>query len=303
MTYVQDQTVTSLMADGRRLKQMLVNLLSNAVKFTLEEGKIGLEVSPEPDTGGIRFTVWDTGIGIDKKMLPFLFQPFMQLDSALSRKHAGTGLGLALVKKLAELHGGSVGVESEPLKGCRFHIILPLTHEVGSEKGKQPADQPAQDDHQGGLVGTEVSTPEVAEVAGKTDTTSADAPAESAAPCILIAEDNDIGFKAVSDYLRSKDYRVIRAKNGFEAMERAREFNPDLILMDIQMPDFDGLEAIRILRSKPKFASTLIVALTALAMPGDRERCLEAGADDYVSKPVNLKQLAQTIHDLLASRH
>ena len=111
--------------DDRRLKQMLVNLLSNAVKFTPAGGQVGLEVSREGDHA-IRFTVWDTGIGIPADQLNKLFKPFVQLDSSLSRQFSGTGLGLALVRNLAELHGGSVGVESEPGKGSRFHFILPI---------------------------------------------------------------------------------------------------------------------------------------------------------------------------------
>ncbi len=285
VTFSQDQAVDRLMADGRRLKQMIVNLLTNAVKFTPEEGKIGLEVTPEADGQNVRFTIWDTGIGIEFKKLPFLFQPFMQLDSSLSRKHAGTGLGLALVKKLAELHGGSVGVDSELGKGSRFYFILPIGQISDQELEETPA--------RGSQINTLAAVPDI-----DADQPVAGTP-EPAPPIILSAEDNYINYKVISDYLHSKGYQVFQATNGREVIERAKELHPDLILMDIQMPEFDGIQAIQNLRSMPEFTATPIIALTALAMPGDRERCLAAGADDYLAKPVNLKQLAQTIHALL----
>jgi signal transduction histidine kinase len=122
-----DETPDVLIADERRLKQILVNLLSNAVKFTPHGGKIGLEVTPNQANGQVRFTVWDTGIGIPAQDLPRLFQPFVQLDARLSRQYEGSGLGLALVKRLTDLHGGSVEVESQPSVGSRFCVILPWT--------------------------------------------------------------------------------------------------------------------------------------------------------------------------------
>jgi PAS domain S-box-containing protein len=265
--------VEVIYADERRLKQMLVNLLSNAVKFTPAGGQIGLEVSGEGDHA-LRFSVWDTGIGIPADQLEKLFQPFVQLDSSLSRQYTGTGLGLALVSNLAELHGGSVGVESELGKGSRFYFIIPtqLLNAPIMEKEKPAA----------GLKPHETTAKHNGEKKR-----------------ILLVEDNVINMLVTSDYLNDKGYQVIGARDGLEAIEYALKQKPDLILMDIQMPGMSGLEAIQRIRAAPGFDSVPIIALTALAMPGDRERCLAAGANEYLSKPVSLKGLEQLIESLL----
>ena len=262
-----------ILADGRRLKQMLVNLLSNAVKFTSPGGQVGLEVSREGDHT-IRFSVWDTGIGIPADQLEKIFKPFVQLDSSLSRQYTGTGLGLALVRELAELHGGSVGVESEVGKGSRFYFILPI----------QSLNAP--------IVESETPSAEL-----KPMETAIQHTGEKKR--ILLVEDNVTNMLVTSDYLNDKGYQIIAAANGLEAVERALENQPDLILMDIQMPGISGLEAIQRLRAAPGFDSVPIIALTALAMPGDKERCLEAGANEYLAKPVSLKALTQMIESLL----
>ncbi len=256
--------------DERRLKQILVNLLGNAVKFTPERGVIGLEVTqPEPET--MRFTVWDTGIGIPSHKLHELFEPFVQLDSSLSRQYSGTGLGLALVRRLAELHGGRVTVESELGKGSRFSFTIPI-HPMPQALPPKPEPQ-----------AQEPGPPEVDKLPALT---------------ILLVEDNEINRLVTRDYLINKGHKVITALNGFEALEQARIYRPQMILMDIQMPDMDGLEAIARLRAMPAFVTVPIIALTALAMPGDRERCLEAGANEYLTKPLSLKLLTQRIEEL-----
>lgn len=257
-------------ADERRLKQMLVNLLGNAVKFTPKGGVVGLEVAQLGDEA-IRFTVWDTGIGIPGDQLGELFKPFVQLDSSLSRQYTGTGLGLALVHRLAQLHGGGVTVESEVGKGSRFSFAIPL-RSAQIEPYLQPAKQ--ETNHR---QSQDAGTPTVT---------------------ILLVEDNEINRLVTQDYLIDKGYQVMTAINGFEAVEQTHAYQPKLILMDIQMPGMDGLEAIRQLRALPAFATVPIIALTALAMPGDRERCLEAGANEYLTKPVSLKHLQQRIEEL-----
>jgi PAS domain S-box-containing protein len=262
-------------ADERRLKQMLVNLLSNAVKFTPEGGQVGLEVTKEGDHA-IRFCVWDTGIGIPADQLGKLFQPFMQLDSSLSRQYTGTGLGLALVRDLAELHGGSVGVESKVGRGSRFYFIVPIQ-----------------------VLGGRKIEGEQRESSAWVKSAEAHVSSQGEKRRILLVEDNAINMMVTYDFLNDRGYEVITAVNGFEALEKALEKNPDLILMDIQMPGMDGLETIRRLRTAPEFGSVPIIALTALAMPGDRERCLEAGANEYISKPVSLKKLFENIERLL----
>jgi PAS domain S-box-containing protein len=272
-----DTQATRLMADPKRLKQILVNLLTNAVKFTPTAGKIQFEVRSEPEQERLHFSVADTGIGIAPQDLPRLFQTFMQVDSSLARAQEGTGLGLVLVQRLTEMHGGSVSVESELGAGSRFTVTLPWAAatrppDAAESAAADPASQPrlaAQTPHRGML---------------------------------LFAEDNPTNRLMIGEYLESQGYRVILAGNGAEALLLAETVAPDIILMDIQMPVMDGLEAIGRIRSNPKLTSVPIIALTALAMAGDRERCLAAGADDYLTKPVSLRLLEQEIGSLLAKR-
>ena len=404
-----DEAVTILMADERRLKQILVNLLSNAVKFTPEGGRIGLEVLGDSERQTVDFVVWDTGIGIAPEHMKHLFQPFVQLDSSLSRQYTGTGLGLALVRRMAEMHGGGISVESEVDKGSRFTISLPLH---GLTPGGEETDAPGQaapnlsdisraliiedsvtvtnqltyyldrlgvelvahsrgpdaidkvfevmpdviildillpgssgweilaqlkaepqteqipvlivsvvDEPAQGLAlgaaeylvkpitqrqlyealkriiaaGAEATEPSKSTI--QTDENRApDQTTAPDTPLILLAEDQDKISEFIVDYIISKKgYRVITARDGLEALERARTEQPDLILMDIQMPEMDGLQAIGQLKVDANLASVPIIALTALAMPGDRERCLEAGADSYLSKPINLRELSKLI--------
>jgi len=264
-------------ADMRRLKQILVNLLSNAVKFTPEGGQIGLTVTGDAERQVITFGVWDTGIGIAPEDLPRLFKPFVQVDSSLSRQHEGTGLGLALVTRLTDLHGGSLTVESEPGQGSSFMVSLPWQDSWGSTEKPEPVEA-------------------LSEISGLRRMT---VKPRAERPLILLAEDNEANIQLMVDYLTDEGYRIVVARNGEEAVDRARDECPALILMDVQMPNIDGLEATRRLRADPQHASTPIIAVTALAMPEDRARCLAAGANDYLSKPISLKKLARTIADYL----
>jgi CheY-like chemotaxis protein len=274
--FEMDNTVHTLQADGRRLKQILVNLLTNAVKFTPQGGQVGLSVVGLAETDELRMTVWDTGIGISAQGMSQLFQPFVQLDSSLSRQYEGTGLGLALVRRLAELHGGTVTVESEgiPGKGSRFTVSLPWRQTTASESEKTPSR---------GLSAPESLSRSVDSVC--------------AGLSVLLADDNEANIVTIQDYLESKGYCVTVARNGAEAVRKAAEAKPDVILMDIQMPEMDGLEAIARIRADTKADMPMIpiIALTALAMPGDRDRCLKAGANEYLSKPVSLKGLVKVI--------
>jgi len=266
-----DQAAPVIKADGRRLKQILVNLLSNAVKFTPVGGQVGLEVLADEAEETIHFTVWDTGVGIAADDMERLFEPFVQLDSRLSRRYEGTGLGLALVYRLVEMHGGSIVVESDVDQGSRFSVSLPWLQQADPQTTDPDIEPEATS-----TASPELSTPTVQ-------------------PLILLAEDNEANIRTLAGYLQRKGYQLIVARNGAEAIKLALERQPHLILMDIQMPEMDGLEAIRQLRAHPDLARTPIFALTALAMPGDRERCLTAGANDYLSKPVKLKHLSQAI--------
>ena len=271
LTLAMDNKSVMLTADERRLKQILVNLLSNAVKFTPDGGSVTLETKCDVESESLVFSVRDTGIGIATEDLKRLFSPFTQLDSKLSRLYAGTGLGLTLVLKLVELHGGSVAVESEIGKGSCFTVRIPCK---GLENAIRSGDQ--------GAVTISESTP--ANIL------------PSNTPLILVADDNEINLMTVSDYLRANQLRVIQARDGLEAVKMVRQHAPSLVLMDIQMPLMDGLDAIAHLRADDQYAKIPIIALTSRAMVGDRERCIAAGANDYLSKPVNMKQLVKTIH-------
>ncbi|MBK8782663.1 MAG: PAS domain S-box protein [Anaerolineales bacterium] len=266
---------STLIADPKRLKQILVNLLNNAVKFTPEKGRVKLDVLADAETGLMRFSVTDTGIGIAPEDQRKLFQPFVQVDSSLSRQYEGTGLGLMLVKKLVEMHNGSVEMKSEPGNGSCFTFTLPWSEEV-QEKHTQSLTDDKEKSMAPGLGS-----------AKRTHTK------------ILLAEDNEANVTAIMDYLEFHGYEVTVAHDGREVFSKAEKMLPDIVLMDIQMPNVNGFEATRRLRSDPRFATVPIIALTAFAMSGDRERCLAAGMNEYLSKPVKLKELQQMIERFL----
>jgi PAS domain S-box-containing protein len=270
--------VEVLEVDERRLKQILVNLLSNAVKFTGVRGKVGIDVVGKPGRDQMDFVVWDTGIGIDPNDMNRLFVPFVQLDSRLDRQYSGTGLGLALVYRLVELHGGSIQVESQPGVGSRFTVSLPWRN-VHNFSGGSEFNRPCS---------PALLSPGEREFQDKN-------PVQF--PVCLIAEDNEITLGMLRDFLTGNGYQVYEARDGAEAVQQAKDLRPDVILMDIQMPVMDGIAATRNLREDSELKNTLIIALTALAMVGDRERCLEAGVDEYLSKPVNLGELECILHD------
>ncbi len=260
-TTLPDETV-QVRADPRRLQQILVNLLGNAVKFTPEGGQLGLRVSIFQDQ--VHLAVWDRGIGIAPDQLPSLFKPFVQLDSRLARDYGGTGLGLALVKQLVTLHDGRIEVVSHPGEGSTFTVILPVLPDPAAPAATAPAAPTA-------VAG--LSMP----------------PFGGPRPLVLIAEDIAVNIIPIRDYLESKGCRVEVAVNGREAVERTVALRPAVVLMDIQMPVLDGLAATRQIRAHPDaaVARTPVIALTALAMPGDRDACLQAGAQDYVTKPAS----------------
>jgi PAS domain S-box-containing protein len=277
-----------LLVDERRIRQALINLLSNAVKFTPAEGSITLEVSrlrsitsfPEENKEEakeyLKIEVIDTGIGIAAENIQKLFKPFVQIDSALNRQYEGTGLGLSLVKQMVELHGGKVGLTSELGIGSRFFIELPYSSNVGCSSEMFDRDQTA--------TISQLDTP----TTGK-----------SQLPLILIAEDNEANIMTISSYLSAKGYRIVLAKNGEEAIAIALSARPDLILMDVQMPLMDGLEATKQIRQITSLVKVPIIALTALAMADDRDRCLAAGANEYLTKPIKLKELVTMIQKVL----
>jgi PAS domain S-box-containing protein len=261
--------------DSRRLRQVLLNLLNNAVKFTPKGGTIDFtaELLSQSVPPQLRFTIKDTGIGISAENQTKLFQPFVQIDSRLNRQYEGTGLGLALVKRLTELHGGQVEVESAINQGSCFTVSIPY-------RACQPA-----------LIPVEIGD---VPFPGHTPLPTTEA------PLILVAEDNIANRESLENYLEYKGYRLVFAENGEEALAMIHEHRPDLVLMDVQMPVLDGIEATRRVRLEPEFASLPIIALTALTMPNHRQMCLEAGMNEYMSKPIQFRQLVLLIEKLLA---
>ncbi len=408
-----DSSVTTINADERRVKQILVNLLSNAVKFTPEGGKIGLEVTGDPENRLVHIVVWDTGIGIPEEDTERLFEPFVQLDSRLAREYAGTGLGLSLVSRMMTLHDGSISVESVVGEGSRFTISFPwqgsdlhlaqdpdMAHipyfpelrqallvedsttaaekmvrylrELGIDtvtvtNGREAIAQARQmrpdfilldillpdisgwdviaalkedgrtsavpvivvsvlnDQAQAVVSGATgyllkpVSRPKLYEALrqfaveqGANGTIADDLTelpvlvenkevseatgAPETHPRILLAEDNQANVTTFTSYLAVKGFEVSVAHDGLEAVALTKADQPDLVIMDIQMPKMNGLDAIRAIRADETVLDIPIIAVTALAMDGDEEACLAAGANAYLSKPVRLAELVETIN-------
>ena len=258
---------TWLVADPTRLRQILFNLVGNAIKFT-ETGSVRIDVRHrglEDDEVELLFSVRDTGIGIPDSAQDKLFNRFSQADSSTTRRFGGTGLGLAISKQLAELMGGKIGVGSEPGRGSTFWFT------INARIGELPAE----------LTGAEDSGPD---------------PRPSDPLRILVAEDNRINQLLISMMLGKHGHAVDVVGNGLEVLEAVRNRPYDLILMDVQMPEMDGPTATRAIRALEGPVSGIpIVAVTANAMQGDRETYLEAGMDDYVSKPINSRALFASI--------
>ncbi|WP_181016317.1 ATP-binding protein [Pseudanabaena sp. BC1403] len=279
-----------LLVDKRRMRQVLINLLNNAVKFTPTGGSVTLEVTQLPsilnktiDTADtaqdyLQIAVSDTGIGIAPENIQKLFQPFTQIDSALNRQFEGTGLGLALVKRIVELHGGSVSLSSKLGVGSCFTIMIPCLPLSNSQ--------------------TEIVTENLPVKKAELELSITDKDIKQDF-LILIADDDDVNSKTISSYLKAKGYQILLANDGQEAIAITKAHKPDLILMDIQMPVMDGLEATRQIRLDPNLVDIPIIALTALAMTGDREKCLAAGANEYMTKPAKLKELVAAIKSCL----
>ena len=265
-------TPEGLVGDLARTRQILVNLLGNAVKFTLQ-GTVRVTLCARPLPDGrceVLFAVQDTGIGIPAEELDRLFVDFHQLDGSLTRKHGGTGLGLAISRRLTELMGGKIWAESVLGQGSTFYFTL--VGEAATGTLPEPGHEPA---------------PELAQ--------------PHPLLRILVAEDHPVNRQVVLGLLQHLGYRADFATNGLEVLDALQRQPYDLILMDIQMPEMDGLEATRLIRRQvpgvPGGCQPRIVAMTAHAMAGDRERCLAGGMDGYLSKPVQISDLAAALAD------
>jgi PAS domain S-box-containing protein len=253
----------TILGDATRIRQVLANLLSNAVKFT-ELGNIDVQAfaSKLPDDSyEIHISVKDTGIGISQETAAKLFQPFSQADASTSRKYGGTGLGLAISKRLVELMGGKIWVESDEGKGSTFHFTIRAKASDIPPEIINPASQ------------AKIDPEKVNDLR------------------ILLAEDNPVNRRIAILMLRKLGYVADSVANGLDVIDALDKQKYDLVLMDVQMPDMDGLEATREIRRRWPMNGPRIVALTAHAIEGDREKCLEAGMDDYLCKPINLERL------------
>lgn len=266
-----------VVGDPLRIRQILVNLVSNAVKFT-DQGFVRISVSAQPVPGTtkteLHIAVSDTGMGIPREKLSEIFEKFAQADGSVTRKFGGTGLGLAITRRLVEMHNGRIWVESEVGQGSCFHAVLQC--ETPVSEPVQKASAPSMD------AANPVPRRDTANLAK-----------------ILVVEDNAVNQKVVTTILRKNGYTVRVAAHGGEAMEALAQEDFDLVLMDIQMPVLDGLEATRLIRREPKWRHLPIVAMTAHAMTGDKQRCLQAGMNGYVSKPVHPAHLLATIESYL----
>jgi hypothetical protein len=314
-TYVDDDVPQWLNGAKQRVRQVLLNLVANAVKFT-HRGSVVVQVRMVPDFPAgpcLRFEVQDTGIGIAPADLRELFQPFKQVDSSNSRQYGGTGLGLSISKRLVTLMSGQIGVTSAPNQGSTFWFELPL-----GAVAHPPVDNPVPPQATAAAVAepgqgaapaqSPVSAPAGAD-AGRTaqaprgsaaqpPASAALAPPAAAGLEVLLVEDNAINQALARALLQRMGHRVTCTNNGQEALEVLSHQAFALVLMDCQMPVMDGFEATRRIRAGEAGAdraTVRIVAMTANAMVGDRERCLACGMDDYVAKPIQVPMLKQAI--------
>ncbi|KAF0247826.1 MAG: multi-sensor hybrid histidine kinase [bacterium] len=397
-----DESISRIYADERRFKQILVNLLSNAVKFTPEGGKVGIDVFNDPENNLVTFIVWDSGIGISENDLSKLFKPFVQINSTLSRQYSGTGLGLTMVQKLVELHGGGIKVESTVGKGSSFAIALPneanktaglISHQLVNfiEASKLRLIFIIADHHitttlivhylncinvqsviysnrENILLEIYRAKPNIiivdadfinlsdSEILKKLKENTLEIPVlvissnseelrdiaddrikflakpitcyklyqllnslqlkhkslEFQAPSlitnnlgrVLVVDDDPASTNLFYEYLTAKGYTITIANDGVEGLEKIQTEKPELILLDIHLPIMDGLEIIKLVRSKtdPTISNIPIIVVTALALPENRRQCLAAGANDYIFKPVNLKLLCRMIETQLIER-
>ena len=254
--------------DAARVRQVLMNLASNAVKFT-HEGSVNVNAARSgTSANAVRFEVTDTGIGVEPSTLDRMFEPFMQADVSMTRQYGGNGLGLSIAKELVERMGGTIGAHTELGKGSTFWVELPFE---------------------------QAAEPRIMQVRAR-DAHLAPRPMPLEAPLVLVVEDSPINRVVAMGVLEREGYRAHAVNDGHEALDALQTTRYDAVLMDCQMPGLDGYQATRQLRQRENDSRhTPVIAMTAHAMTGDREKCLAAGMDDYITKPVRAQTLTETL--------
>ena len=280
---VSNRVPDLLIGDGNRLRQVLMNLVGNAIKFT-DKGEVFITVeevvdtNPQPSPSApsdgaldVHFVVTDTGIGIPKEKQEVIFESFVQADGSMTRRYGGTGLGLAICSRLVNLMGGRIWVESQVGHGSSFHFIVKLRPDLQSDGAQKPAE----------------------EIFKKS----------SRSVRVLLAEDNEINQKVALEFLKMRGHQVRIVNNGKEALEALGVETFEIILMDVQMPVMDGFQATATIREQERSTGRHIpiIAMTGYAMKGDRQRCLDAGMDAYISKPIRSQELFEIVESFTAA--
>ncbi len=257
----------NLAGDEKKLMQILINLVGNAIKFT-EKGGVKIEVALKKNLGDkllLEFIVSDSGIGINEKNLPHIFDRFYQIESGYTKKYSGTGLGLPIVKQLIDMQGGSIIVKSSPSTGTAFSFVLPFEEYTGSIENE-----------------TELNLAPVKSILNKKQKK------------ILVVDDHELNRDLLISLLKEHEYAAETATNGLQAIEKLMHTKFDVVLMDIQMPELNGIDTTKRIRSQLQM-NTPIIALTAFNQPTEKKACLDAGMDAYLAKPVNEQDLLQLL--------
>ncbi|MEY3305610.1 MAG: hypothetical protein RLZZ139_3983 [Cyanobacteriota bacterium] len=288
---------TTVCSDRFRLRQILLNLIGNAIKFT-QSGAVTVSITssstPSSNKNILKFAIADTGIGIQGDQIDQLFQPFTQADVSINRKYGGTGLGLAISKRLVELLGGTIWVESFGRIGGNPSL------DWSSESSTEYSTQGSIFHFTIAISTSEIEKDEIEKIQISPTAPLAITPklAEKFPLQILLVEDNSFNQLIATTVLERLGYQIDLAKNGVEALQAVQTNDYDLILMDIQMPEMDGLMATKLIRQNPENSHLRIVAMTANVLPEDRQACFDAGMDDYISKPIDIQEIIQLVSSL-----